>query len=137
MPHRSNETRPILDGLAKLAEKHHVAVLILRHASKNGSGRAIYRGLGSIDFTGAVRCELTRLNCGVAQRERARGRQRTLSSQSMIHRCISMFNDGLNVTVFAKKNPTLGRGSGKIGDIKPHVIVICQMPYDLTLPRTP
>jgi hypothetical protein len=56
--HRSNETRPILDGLAKLAEKHHVAVLILRHASKNGSGRAIYRGLGSIDFTGAVRCEL-------------------------------------------------------------------------------
>jgi hypothetical protein len=56
--HRSNETRPIMDGLAKLAEKHHVAVLILRHASKNGSGRAIYRGLGSIDFTGAVRCEL-------------------------------------------------------------------------------
>jgi len=56
--HRSNETRPILDGLAKLAEKHHVAALIPRHASKNGSGRAIYRGLGSIDFTGAVRSEL-------------------------------------------------------------------------------
>jgi len=56
--HRSNETRPILDGLAKLAEESHAAVLILRHASKNGSGRAIYKGLGSIDFTGAVRCEL-------------------------------------------------------------------------------
>jgi DNA repair protein RadA/Sms len=56
--HRANETRLILDGLAKLAEKHTLAVLLLRHASKAGGSRAIHRGLGSIDFTGAVRSEL-------------------------------------------------------------------------------
>jgi hypothetical protein len=56
--HRSNETRPVLDGLAKLAEKHHCAVLLLRHLSKQTGGKAIHRGLGSIDLTGAVRSEM-------------------------------------------------------------------------------
>jgi DNA repair protein RadA/Sms len=56
--HRSNETRPILDGLARLAEEHHCAVLLVRHFAKATAGRAIHRGLGSIDFTGAVRVEL-------------------------------------------------------------------------------
>lgn len=56
--HRSNETRPVLDGLSKLAEKHRCAVLLLRHLSKQSGGKAIHRGLGSIDLTGAVRSEL-------------------------------------------------------------------------------
>jgi KaiC/GvpD/RAD55 family RecA-like ATPase len=56
--HRSNETRPILDGLSKLAEKLKCAVLIVRHLSKGQSGRAVHRGLGSIDITGAARSEL-------------------------------------------------------------------------------
>jgi hypothetical protein len=56
--HRSNETRPVLDGLSKLAERHDCAVLILRHLSKQSGGKAIHRGLGSIDLTGAVRSEL-------------------------------------------------------------------------------
>jgi hypothetical protein len=56
--YRSNETRPILDGLAKIAEDHDLPILILRHAAKNASGRALYRGLGSIDFSGSVRSEL-------------------------------------------------------------------------------
>jgi len=56
--HRSNETRPILDGLSKLAESHGCAILLLRHLSKQGGGKAIQRGLGSIDLTGAVRSEL-------------------------------------------------------------------------------
>jgi putative DNA primase/helicase len=56
--HRSNETRPLLDGLAKLAEKYDCAILLLRHVSKQSGGRAIHRGLGSIDLTGAVRSEL-------------------------------------------------------------------------------
>jgi hypothetical protein len=56
--HRSNETRPVLDGLAKLAEKHGCAILILRHLSKQGGGKAITRGLGSIDLSGAVRSEM-------------------------------------------------------------------------------
>lgn len=56
--HRSNETRPVLDGLAHLASKHHLCILLVRHLSKNSGGRAIHRGLGSIDFTGAARTEL-------------------------------------------------------------------------------
>jgi hypothetical protein len=56
--HRSNETRPIMDALAKVAEKHRCAILLLRHLSKQAGGKAIYRGLGSIDLTGAVRSEM-------------------------------------------------------------------------------
>lgn len=56
--HRSNETRPVLDGLSKLAESHGCAVLLLRHLSKQSGGKAIHRGLGSIDLSGAVRSEL-------------------------------------------------------------------------------
>jgi archaellum biogenesis ATPase FlaH len=57
--HRSNETRPILDGLSVLAQKYKVCILILRHFAKANAGNAaIYRGLGSIDLTGAVRSEL-------------------------------------------------------------------------------
>jgi hypothetical protein len=56
--YRSNETRPILDGLVELADVNGVAFLILRHAVKAGGGRAIHKGLGSIDFTGVARSEL-------------------------------------------------------------------------------
>lgn len=56
--HRSNETRPVMDGLARLVEKHNCAVLLLRHLSKQSGGKAIHRGLGSIDLTGAVRSEM-------------------------------------------------------------------------------
>jgi hypothetical protein len=56
--HRSNETRPILDGLAALAQKYRVCLLILRHFAKSPSGSPINRGLGSIDITGAARTEL-------------------------------------------------------------------------------
>jgi hypothetical protein len=56
--HRSNETRPVLDGLARLAETYELAILLLRHNSKQGGGKAIFRGLGSIDLTGAARSEM-------------------------------------------------------------------------------
>lgn len=56
--HRSNETRPVMDGLAKLAEKHGCAIVLLRHLSKQSGVKAIFRGLGSIDLTGAVRSEM-------------------------------------------------------------------------------
>jgi hypothetical protein len=56
--HRSNETRPVLDGVIKLAERHNCALLILRHLSKGRGGRTLYRGLGSIDITGAARSEI-------------------------------------------------------------------------------
>jgi hypothetical protein len=56
--HRSNETRPVMDGLSKLSESHRCAILLLRHLSKQCGGKAIFRGLGSIDLTGAVRSEM-------------------------------------------------------------------------------
>ncbi len=56
--HRANETRPVLDGLSRLAEEHDCCILLVRHLSKAPTGRAIHRGLGSIDLTGAVRTEL-------------------------------------------------------------------------------
>lgn len=56
--HRANETRPVLDGLGKLADRTGCAIVITRHFSKGIGGSAIYRGMGSIDITGAARCEL-------------------------------------------------------------------------------
>ena len=56
--HRSNKTRPVLDGLARLANEFGCCILLVRHLGKAPTGRAIHRGLGSIDLTGAVRTEL-------------------------------------------------------------------------------
>lgn len=56
--HRSNETRPVLDGLSRLAAEFRCCILLVRHLSKSQTGRAIHRGLGSIDLSGAVRTEL-------------------------------------------------------------------------------
>lgn len=61
--HRSNETRPILDGLAMLAHKYSACLLILRHFAKSAAGSPINRGLGSIDLTGAARTELHAGRC--------------------------------------------------------------------------
>jgi hypothetical protein len=55
---RGNETRPVLEGLARLADAHRVAVLIVRHLTKTQRDRAIYRGQGSIDITGIARSAL-------------------------------------------------------------------------------
>jgi len=59
---QSNEVRPVLKSLADLAKKHNVAILIVRHMRKQPAGakggKAIYAGMGSIDFTAAVRSEL-------------------------------------------------------------------------------
>lgn len=56
--HRANETRPVLAVLARLAERHRCAVLVVRHLSKSPEGRALYRGLGSIDLAAAARSVL-------------------------------------------------------------------------------
>jgi AAA domain-containing protein/DnaB helicase-like protein len=56
--HRSNETRPLMDGLSRLAEEHDCCTELVRHLGKAQTSRAIHRGLGSIDLTGAVRTEL-------------------------------------------------------------------------------
>lgn len=66
--HRSNETRPILDALATLAQRNRLCILILRHMAKSTTGHAIHRGLGSVDFTAATRTEL---HVGRRDQERA------------------------------------------------------------------
>jgi hypothetical protein len=47
--------RRALTPLMDLAEKHRCALLLLRHLNKQGGGRALYRGLGSIAFVAVCR----------------------------------------------------------------------------------
>ena len=56
--HRANETRAVLARLASIAERTRSGIVAVRHLNKASGGKAIYRGLGSIDFTAAVRSVL-------------------------------------------------------------------------------
>ena len=53
--YRANEVRPILSALGNLAEKHCCAVICIRHLAKATSSKAMYSGMGSIDFSAAAR----------------------------------------------------------------------------------
>lgn len=53
--HRANEVRVVMAKLAALAKNHNCAILLIRHLNKGGSAKVLYRGMGSIDFTAAVR----------------------------------------------------------------------------------
>ncbi len=53
--YRANEVRPLLASLGKLAERHGCAVVCIRHLTKGNSPKAVYRGMGSIDFAAAAR----------------------------------------------------------------------------------
>ncbi|GAI00726.1 unnamed protein product, partial [marine sediment metagenome] len=44
--------------LTKLADKYSSAIIAIRHLTKGGSLKPIYRGLGSIDFTASARSVL-------------------------------------------------------------------------------
>jgi RecA-family ATPase len=52
---RANEVRQFMSGLHNMAERTGAAVVLVRHMRKAGGGKAIYAGLGSIDFSAAVR----------------------------------------------------------------------------------
>jgi len=57
--HRANETRPLLDALRRLAEQYNCAIVCIRHPAKSSQGgKALHRGLGSVDFIGAARTGL-------------------------------------------------------------------------------
>lgn len=71
--HRANETRPVLSNLARIAEEFGCAVMVIRHLSKSGGTKALYRGLGSIDFTAAARSVLLV------------GQNQTTDQKAMIH----------------------------------------------------
>lgn len=55
---RANETREIMNGLAQIAERQQCAIIAVRHLTKGGKDKAIYRGSGSIDITAAARSVL-------------------------------------------------------------------------------
>ncbi len=56
--HRANQVRHATKRLAKLANDYGPAILAIRHLTKGGSTKAIYRGAGSIDFTASARSVL-------------------------------------------------------------------------------
>ena len=58
--HRANQTRPLLDALAALAEQYGCAIVCIRHPAKPGEGigKALHRGLGSVDIIGTARTGL-------------------------------------------------------------------------------
>ena len=57
--HRANETRPLLERLRRLAEDYNCAIVCIRHPAKSSQGgKALHRGLGSVDFIGAARTGL-------------------------------------------------------------------------------
>jgi hypothetical protein len=57
--HRANETRPLLEALRRLAEEYACAIVCVRHPAKSSQGgKAMHRGLGSVDFIGAARTGL-------------------------------------------------------------------------------
>ena len=53
--HRANEVRPVMSHLRYLARQYACAIVLIEHLNKNMGGKAIYRGLGSIDITAAAR----------------------------------------------------------------------------------
>ena len=67
--YRANEVRPLLAALMLLAEQYDCAIVCVRHLAKTSQSRAIYRGLGSIDFTAAARSVLLVDDEPQAQRE--------------------------------------------------------------------
>ncbi len=56
--HKDQDIRRALASLKSLAERTGVAVLLVRHLNKGGSGNPLYRGGGSIGIIGAARSGL-------------------------------------------------------------------------------
>jgi hypothetical protein len=68
--HRANEVRSVMKELAARAAEHRAAILPLIHLNKGGQ-KALYRILGSVDFTAVVRSVLLG---GLSDDEPERGR---------------------------------------------------------------
>lgn len=54
----AKKVREVMRNLAAVAEECQSAVVLISHMNKAGSGKAIYRGLGSIDFAAIARSVL-------------------------------------------------------------------------------
>jgi hypothetical protein len=53
--HNNSDVRGLLAPLTELAGRYRIAVLLIHHLNKNAGGNALYRNIGSIAFTAAVR----------------------------------------------------------------------------------
>ena len=53
--HNNAEVRGVLAPLSDLAAQHNVAIVLVHHLNKNSGGAALYRAMGSLAFTAAVR----------------------------------------------------------------------------------
>jgi putative DNA primase/helicase len=53
--HNNSDVRGLLAPLADLAVQHKVAIILVHHLNKNSGGNALYRTMGSLAFTAAVR----------------------------------------------------------------------------------
>lgn len=53
--HRHGDVRGVLRPLAELAQRHHVAVVVVMHLNKVSGARAMYRATGSLAFVAAAR----------------------------------------------------------------------------------
>ncbi len=52
---KANEVRPVMASLGQLAETYDFAVVLIRHLGQSGKDRAIFHGIGSIDFSAVAR----------------------------------------------------------------------------------
>lgn len=53
--HKNAEVRGVLSALAELAARYGVAILMVSHLNKSGTGKAVYRSSGSLGFAAAAR----------------------------------------------------------------------------------
>lgn len=57
--HKSSETQQAFKNFVDIARRHNCAVMVLRHLTKGNKDKALYRGQGSIAFTGLARVVIT------------------------------------------------------------------------------
>lgn len=57
--HKSSETQQAIGRFRQIAKRFNCAVLVLRHLTKSNREKALYRGQGSIAFTGMARVVMT------------------------------------------------------------------------------
>ncbi len=55
---KAEQVRQVMKALQEVARRHECAILMIRHFSKGNKDTQLYRGMGSIDFTGAARSVL-------------------------------------------------------------------------------
>lgn len=53
--HNNADVRGVLAPLSEMAMRHKVSIILIHHLNKNGGGNALYRTMGSLAFTAAVR----------------------------------------------------------------------------------